>query len=64
MGEQLDLEIGEPVRRTVEAWSALKGTESHWFAAANYSCRWGFGREVSELDYDAAIAAVQTLILR
>ena len=61
--EQLDLPLSEPARRAVEDWAKDKGTEAHWLAAARNFFRWGLGREVSELDYDAAIAAVQTIPL-
>ena len=50
--------------RSVEAWAEEKQTESHWLAAARYASRWGLGREVSEEVFDAAIASVQSIVLR
>ena len=67
--EQLELyisplPIAEPVCQSVEAWAKDKGTADHWLAAARYASHWGLGRVVSEVDYDAAIAAVQNILLK
>lgn len=62
--EQMDLPNSEPARRAVEDWAKDKGTEFYWLAAARNAFRWGLGREISEVYYDAAIAAVQNISLR
>jgi hypothetical protein len=61
-----------PGLRAIEAWARDKGhlidekrgEFSHWFIAAKFAARWGAGREVSESDFDAAIAHVQGIEVR
>ncbi len=48
---------------TVEAWAKRKGTPDWAFTAAKWQHGWGQGRELSEAEYDAAVAAaMQTKI--
>lgn len=51
-------------RRTAEAWAAAKRTARHWFEGARVGNAWPVGKELSELEFDAAIAAVQSMEVR
>lgn len=63
--EQLSLPLEPaPELKSIEDWGRAKQTELHWFHAAKFANRWGAGRMISESDYDAAIAAVQKIVLR
>ena len=44
------------MKKTIEDWAAQKGTPDWLMAAAKYRSKWGQGREVSEGDFDAAVA--------
>lgn len=51
-----DYEYEAPLRRSVEEWSKEKGTSEWAFAAAKHLLRWPIGQQVTEAEYDAAIA--------
>jgi hypothetical protein len=67
-----DVVDSAPEVRAVEDWARSKSVDpkrwraelDHWFCAAKCAERWGVGREMSEAEYDAAIARVQSITLR
>lgn len=44
--------------KTVEQWAAEKESEAWQVNAARVKYHWGEGREISESDFDAAVADV------
>lgn len=53
--------LAPDVARPVEDWRIEKGTPDWLFAAAKLGMRWAIGQQVTEADYDAAIARVRGL---
>ena len=53
-----------PELKTVEVWAQSKAIDALWFAMAKAYFRWPVGRELSEADFDAAIARVQSIRVR
>lgn len=47
--------------KTVETWSEEKRTPAWLFAAARAKHRWPIGREVTEAEFDKAIAATKSI---
>jgi hypothetical protein len=50
-----------PEKRTVEAWAEAKKHLPQPFGQARMLARWITGSEVTEKEYDAAVAAVDTI---
>ena len=46
---------------TIEFWANTKGTLPVWFNAAKQSKLWPVGAEVTEQEFDAAVAATQSI---
>lgn len=42
--------------KTIEEWAEQKGTADWQMAAAKHRAKWGAGRQVSEGDFDTAVA--------
>jgi hypothetical protein len=53
-----------PEKKTVELWAAQKATPAWLFAAARAYERWGIGSQLTEADFDAALARAQALQFR
>jgi hypothetical protein len=54
----------EPEKKTVESWAAQKATPPWLFAAARAHERWAIGAELTEAEFDAALARIQSLKFR
>lgn len=48
------------LKRTVEQWAKIKATKARQFAAAKAAHRWPEGRELTEVEYLAAITKAWT----
>lgn len=45
------------MRKTVDEWAKIKGTLAMVLAGAKHHHRWPLGQELTEAEYDKAIAA-------
>lgn len=53
--------VTSPTQKPVEAWRDEKRIESWLFAAAAAGRRWAIGQEITEAEFDQAIAATRSI---
>lgn len=53
-----------PVKKTVEAWAAAAKLPPWQFAAAKTMCHWPIGKELTEEEFNQAVAAARSIEIR
>ena len=54
----------KPLERTIEEWAKAKGTPDWLFAGAKAGHRWAKHKVLTEAQYDTAIAAAGSVVVR